>query len=73
MKSANWLVKAIGWLLTHTLQGILMLIMSFTAIASLFVFDNLPMKLTGLLGSFAIAYFASYWLGKARGEHRRAE
>jgi len=45
--------------------------MSFMALYSLFFFDNIVMKVAGFVGSFAIAYIASYLLGMVRGEHRR--
>jgi len=63
--------KFIGWFLAHALEGTIIAAMSFIALYSLFVFDNIVMKIAGFIGSFAIAYVASYVLGKARGEHRR--
>lgn len=63
--------KFIGWFLAHALEGTITAAMSFIALYSLFVFDNIVMKIAGFIGSFAIAYVASYVLGKARGEHRR--
>jgi len=65
------MVKFIGWFLAYALQGTITVAMSFVALYSLFVFDNIAMKVAGFIGSFAIAYVASYILGKARGEHRR--
>lgn len=65
------MVKFIGWFLAHALQGTITVAMSFVALYSLFVFDNIAMKVAGFIGAFAIAYVASYILGKARGEHRR--
>jgi hypothetical protein len=65
------MVKFIGWFLAHALQGTITVAMSFVALYSLFVFDNIVMKVAGFVGSFAIAYIATYLLGMVRGEHRR--
>lgn len=71
MKFVSWLGKFLGWFFAHALQGTITVAMSFMALYSLFVFDNIAMKVAGFVGSFAIAYVASYLLGKTRGEHRR--
>jgi hypothetical protein len=63
--------KCIGWFFSHALQGTITVAMSFVALYSLFVFDNIVMKVAGFVGSFAIAYIATYLLGMVRGEHRR--
>jgi hypothetical protein len=71
MRFVNWLAKAIGWFLSHALQGTITVVMSFIALASLTVFDSVVMKLIGFFGSFAVVYLATYFLGKTRGEHKR--
>ena len=71
MKFVSWLGKILGWFLAHALQGTITVAMSFMALYSLFVFDDIVMKIAGFVGSFAIAYVASYLLGMVRGEHRR--
>jgi len=71
MKFANWVAKSIGWLLTHALQGIITVIVSFTAIASFYIFDSIPMKILGFIASLIIGYAATYYLGKLRGEDKR--
>ncbi len=71
MKFVSWLGKILGWFLAHALQGTITVAMSFVALYCVFVFDNIAMKVAGFVGSFAIAYIASYLLGMVRGEHRR--
>ncbi|MCH9296409.1 hypothetical protein QM637_15040 [Pantoea allii] len=66
MKSVNLLAK----LSAHLLEGTITVAMSFIALASLFVFDSLALKLCGFVGAIVIGYGAAYFLGKARGEHR---
>ncbi|WP_313112543.1 hypothetical protein [Pseudescherichia sp.] len=63
--------KFIGWFFAHALQGTITVAMSFMALYFLFVSDNIAMKAAGFIGSFAIAYIASYLLGKVRGKHRQ--
>ncbi len=70
MRFASWLVKAIGWLLAHALEGTITVAMSFVALASFYIFDSLTMKLAGFFGSMIVGYLAAYYLGKLRGEHR---
>ncbi len=71
MKFVNWLGKTLVWFLAHALEGTITVAMSFMALYSLFVFDNIAMKVAGFVGSFAIGYITSYLLGMVRGEHRR--
>ncbi|MDF2777408.1 MULTISPECIES: hypothetical protein [Pseudescherichia] len=71
MKLVSWPGKTLFWFLAHALEGTITVAMSFVALYSLFVFDNIAMKVAGFVGSFAIAYIASYLLGMVRGEHRR--
>lgn len=70
MKFVTWLGKALGWFFAHALQGTVTVVMSFIAIFSLFIFDNIALKFTAFIGSFAIVYLVSYFLGKVRGEHK---
>lgn len=63
--------KTLVWFFAHALEGTITVAMSFVALYSLFVFDNIVMKVAGFVGSFAIAYIATYLLGMVRGEHRR--
>ncbi|WP_144818181.1 MULTISPECIES: hypothetical protein [Enterobacteriaceae] len=71
MKFVSWLGKTLVWFLAHALEGTITVAMSFMALYSLFVFDNIAMKVAGFVGSFAIGYITSYLLGMVRGEHRR--
>ncbi len=71
MKFVNWLTKAVVWLLAHIFEGTITLVASFTALASLFLFDSTIFKFFGFVGSFIIAYIATYYFGRVRGEHRR--
>ena len=66
MKSVNLL----GKFTAHLLEGTITVVMSFVALASLFVFDSLALKLCGFIGAVVMAYGAAYFLGKARGEHK---
>ncbi|MCW0345934.1 hypothetical protein NB703_004027 [Pantoea ananatis] len=66
MKSVNLLAK----LSAHLLEGTITVIMSFLALASLYVFDSWPLKLCGFAGCFLVGYGAAYWLGKAGREHK---
>ncbi|TPE19152.1 hypothetical protein FJP62_03625 [Pantoea vagans] len=67
MKFANLLAK----LSAHFLEGTITVAMSFIALASLFVFDSLALKLCGFFGAVVIGYGAAYFLGKVRGEHKQ--
>ncbi|MDE8555316.1 hypothetical protein [Pantoea vagans] len=66
MKFVKWL----GKLSAHLIEGTITVVMSFIALASLFVFDSLALKLCGFFGSVLMGYGAAYFLGKARGEHK---
>lgn len=66
MKFVKWL----GKLSAHLIEGTITIAMSFLALASLFMFDSLALKLCGFFGSVLIGYGAAYFLGKARGEHK---
>ncbi|MFP3436186.1 hypothetical protein R0K18_00055 [Pantoea sp. SIMBA_133] len=66
MKSVNLLAK----LSANRLEGTITVVMSFIALASLFVFDSLALNLCGFFGAIVIGYGAAYFLGKARAEHR---
>ncbi|MBW1213815.1 hypothetical protein KYI92_09385 [Pantoea allii] len=66
MKFVKWL----GKLSAHLLEGTITIIMSFLALASLYIFDSLALKLCGFFGAFIIGYGAAYFLGKVRGEHK---
>jgi len=66
MKFVKWL----GKLSAHLIEGTITAVMSFVALASLFVFDSLALKLGGFFGSALMGYGAAYFLGKARGEHK---
>jgi len=66
MKFVKWL----GKLSAHLIEGTITVAMSFLALASLFMFDSLALKLCGFFGSVLIGYGAAYFLGKARGEHK---
>ncbi|MGC1097929.1 hypothetical protein WKH53_11475 [Pantoea agglomerans] len=66
MKFVKWL----GKLSAHLVEGMITALMSFVALASLFVFDSLALKLCGFFGSVLMGYGAAYFLGKARGEHK---
>ncbi|NQS86347.1 hypothetical protein ACRPHS_13385 [Pantoea allii] len=66
MKFVKWL----GKLSAHLLEGTITIIMSFLALASLYIFDSLALKLCGFFGAFIIGYGTAYFLGKVRGEHK---
>ena len=70
MKFVNWLTKALVWLLAHIFEGAVTVVASFTALASLFIFDSLILKIFGVVGSFFIAYISAYYFGKVRGEDK---
>ncbi|THB84131.1 hypothetical protein E1N66_12045 [Pantoea allii] len=66
MKFVKWL----GKISAHLLEGTITVVMSFVALASLFVFDSLALKLCGFFGAVLLGYGSAYFLGKARGEHK---
>ncbi|MEN4796338.1 hypothetical protein [Pantoea agglomerans] len=67
MKFVKWL----GKLSAHLIEGMITVVMSFVALASLFVFDSLALKICVCFGAIIIGYAAAYYLGMVRGEHKQ--
>jgi hypothetical protein len=63
-------VKRLGKLSAHVIEGTITVVMSFVALASIFVFDSLALKLCCFFGAVLLGYGAAYVLGKVRGEHK---
>ena len=59
-------MRFVKWLMSHLIEGTVTSLASLTALASIYLFDNVIYKIGGVIGSFLVAYLVTYFFEKVR-------